>query len=156
MLRRLGASPTCPSASGPSLGASLLLALAGCAEPPGERAAVEVVEPADGAVVSEPDVHVTLEARGIEIASASEQRAGTAHHHLFVDRDPTPLEDTIPSGVTGIIHLGRGQTEFTLRGLDPGEHRVIAVLADPWHVPVEGAAADTVRFTVGGDGAGAR
>jgi len=46
-----------------------------------------------------------------------------------VDHDLTPIDDTIPRGVTGILHLGRGQTEFVLDSLKPGPHRVIAMVA---------------------------
>jgi len=126
--------------------AAALLAMAACSRPapPGVR----VVELAEGAVLAGPSVRVVLEASGIEIAPAAEQRAGTAHHHLFLDTDLTAPGDTIPAGVTGIIHLGRGQLEFTFEGVAPGQHRVIAVLADAWHVPTRSAATDTVRFTV--------
>ena len=115
----------------------------------GQTGSVEIVQPADAALVTGPAVRVLLAARGVEIAPASDEREGTAHHHLFVDRDQTPLGDTIPSGVTGILHLGRGQTEFLLQGLSAGEHTVIAVLADRAHVPLDPPASDTVRFTVG-------
>lgn len=126
--------------------ASLVVALAACAD--AEPASVQIVEPADGAMLTDGNVRVVLEAGGVEIAPASDEREGTAHHHLFVNRDATPLLDTIPAGVLGILHLGRGQTEFVLEELEPGEHRVIALLADRSHVPLEPAAADTVRFAV--------
>ena len=114
-----------------------------------ERSArVDIVEPADGAVVDGPDVRIVLSAAGVEIAPASEERSGTAHHHLFIDRALTPAGDTIPSGLTGIRHLGRGQTEFVVQGLAPGTHTVIAVLADWAHLPLDPLATDTVRFTV--------
>ena len=114
----------------------------------GQTRSVEIVEPADAALVTGPEVRIVLAARGVEIAPASDEREGTAHHHLFVDRDVTPLGDTIPAGVTGILHLGRGQTEFLLQGLGAGEHTVIAVLADRAHVPLHPSVLDTVRFTV--------
>ncbi len=123
----------------------ILMALVACGSEP---ASVEIVEPADGAELSGPDVQIVLAARGVEIAPASEERDGTAHHHLFVDHDVTPLNDTIPAGMTGILHLGRGQTEFTLRDLTAGQHRVIAVLANWGHVPLDPPAMDTVEFTV--------
>ena len=124
----------------------IVVASASCreAEPP----RVEIVEPAEGAVLADANVRIVLRAGGVEIAPASDPREGTAHHHLFVDRDVTPLQDTIPAGVLGILHLGRGQTEFVLKELEPGEHRVIALLADHSHVPLDPPAADTVRFTV--------
>jgi uncharacterized protein DUF4399 len=124
-----------------------LLALGACGRAPAPM--VRITEPADGATVAGPRVRVLLEAAGVEIAPAAEQRQGTAHHHLFFDVDVTPLQDTIPAGVTGIIHLGRAQTEFTFDSVAPGAHRVIAVLADPWHVPIKPPAMDTVRITVG-------
>ena len=129
------------------LATCVLLAAAACTEAAGP-ARVDIVEPVYEAVVNGPDVRIVLSAAGVEIAPASEERSGTAHHHLFIDRSLTPPSDTIPAGVTGIIHLGRGQTEFVFQGLAPGTHSVIAVLADWGHVPLDPLATDTVRFTV--------
>lgn len=140
----MGVSPS--SLMPPFFTGLAVVALTACADV--EPASVQIVEPADGAVLTDGNVRVVLQARGVEIAPASDPREGTAHHHLFVDRDVTPLRDTIPAGVFGILHLGRGQTEFILEELEPGDHRVIALLADHSHVPLEPAAADTVRFTV--------
>lgn len=123
-----------------------LVALAACKGQPSTT--VRIAEPAHDVALTGPRVRVVLEATGIEIAPAAEERAGTAHHHLFLDRDLTPPGDTIPAGVTGIIHLGRAQTEFTFDSVTPGLHRVIALLADAWHVPLKPLAVDTVRFTV--------
>ena len=98
------------------------VALAALACTRAERPArVDIVEPVDGAVVS---------------------------GHLFIDRPLTRPGDTIPAGVTGIIHLGRGQMEFVLQGLAAGTHSVIAVLADWAHLPLDPLTTDTVRFTV--------
>ena len=127
--------------------AGVVLMLAACRGQP--AAAVRIVEPADGAALPGPSVRIVLETRGVPLAPAAEQRPGTAHHHLFLDTDLTPPGDTIPAGVTGIIHLGRAQTEFTFDSVAPGPHRVIAMLADAWHVPLKPLAVDTVRFTVG-------
>ena len=140
-MRRLVQSTSC-------LFLGLLLSALACGEV-GRTGSVEILEPADAALVTGPEVRVRLAAHGVEIAPASDEREGTAHHHLFIDRDLTPLGDTIPSGVTGILHLGRGQTEFLLQGLGAGEHTVIAVLANRAHVPLDPPARDTVRFTVG-------
>ena len=111
------------------------------------RAKVKITAPTNGATVTGP-VKVTLQATGVEIVPATDERPGTGHHHLFVDHDVTPVNDTIPKGVTGILHLGRGQTEFVLDSLRPGPHRVIAVVADWRHVPLKPLVADTVKFTV--------
>ena len=109
---------------------------------------VHVVEPKQGATVSGTSVHVVLEAQGIEIAPAAEHRAGTAHHHLFLDTDVTPSGAAIPMGVAGIVHLGKGQSDYTFENVAPGQHRLIALLADPNHIPLSPLVADTVRFTV--------
>ena len=113
----------------------------------GSSAKVKITTPAHGATVSGP-VKITLAATGVEIVPATDERPGTGHHHLFVDREVTPVDDTMPRGVTGIIHLGRGQTEFVLDSLKPGPHRVIAVVGDSKHRPLQPLVTDTVRFTV--------
>jgi uncharacterized protein DUF4399 len=109
---------------------------------------VRIVEPNQGGTVTGTTVHVKLEAQGVEIAPAAEHRAGTAHHHLFLDTDLTAADVVIPMGMAGIVHLGKGQTEYMFEGVTAGPHRLIAVLADPNHVPLKPLVVDTVRFTV--------
>lgn len=111
------------------------------------RPTVQITSPENGATVSNP-VKITLVAKGVRIAPASDEGAGSTHHHLFVDHELTWINDTIPSGSTGIIHLARGQTEFVLDSLKPGPHRVIALLSHWNHVPLNPLVADTVTFTV--------
>jgi hypothetical protein len=108
---------------------------------------VEITEPAEGATVTSP-VKVVLQTTGVEIVAATDERPGTGHHHLFVDQPVTAAGDTIPRGKTGIIHLGRGQTEFSLDSLKPGAHTVIDVVGDSKHIPLNPMVADTVHFTV--------
>ena len=108
---------------------------------------VKITSPQNGATVTNP-VKITLQATGVEIVPATVERPGTGHHHLFVDHDLTGVNDTIPKGTTGILHLGRGQTEFVLDSLKAGPHRLIAVVGDWRHVPLHPLVADTVTFTV--------
>jgi len=108
---------------------------------------VTIREPAHGETY-EGSVRIVLVTEGIEIAPVAEARPGTAHHHLFVDVDLTPLGDMIPAGDSSIIHLGGGQTEHVLEGLAAGSHRVIALLADPAHIPLDPPAGDTVEFVI--------
>ena len=129
-----------------TLGTAALLAACGRASPPPAR--VTIVTPAEGDTVRGSAVHVTLSASGVELAPAAEERAGTAHHHLFLDVETSPLDQKIPAGVTGIIHLGRAQTAFHWDSVAPGRHRIIAVLADWSHVPLVPPATDTVQFVV--------
>lgn len=124
----------------------LVLAVAVCARHPSAR--VRIVQPHQGDTLTTSDVRVVLETQGVEIIPAVEKRPGTGHHHLFLDTDLTPPDDTIPKGVTGIIHLGRGQTEFTFTDVPPGAHRVIAEVADGDHIPLKPLVVDTVRFVV--------
>ncbi len=145
------------SLSGGVLALSVLAACGGESEAGGEGGEeaevairVEIVEPAAGAMVAGPDVRVRLSVEGIEIAPIAEARPGTAHHHLFLDRDPTPWGEMIPLDVPRVVHMGDGRGEHTFTGLAPGPHRVIAVLADPAHFPLDPPVADTVSFTVGG------
>ncbi|HEU5261220.1 MAG TPA: DUF4399 domain-containing protein [Gemmatimonadales bacterium] len=106
-----------------------------------------ITSPINGATVSGP-VTVRLQATGVKIVPATIERRGTGHHHLFVDRDLNWISDTIPQGSPGIIHLSRGQVEFVMDSLTPGPHRIIAVVADWRHVPLNPLIADTVTFTV--------
>jgi hypothetical protein len=133
---------------GSALAVLTLLLVAACDRGPQEPARVSIEFPTEGAEVEGPDVMVRLGAANVRIVSADIHEAGTGHHHIFVNTDVTPLSDTIPAGVPGIIHMGQGQTEFLVTGLEPGEHRLIAVLADHAHVPLDPPAVDTVRFRV--------
>ena len=108
---------------------------------------VKITSPANGATVTSP-VKIELKATGVRITPITNHSRGTAHHHLFVDHDLTWLTDTIPQGSPGIVHLSGGQTEWVLDSLKPGKHRVIALLANWEHVPLNPLVADTVTFTV--------
>ncbi|HEX7122198.1 MAG TPA: DUF4399 domain-containing protein [Gemmatimonadaceae bacterium] len=110
--------------------------------------AVSITMPSTGDTISGTEVHVMLSATGIEIAPAAEMREGTAHHHLYLDTDLGAPDAVIPAGMENIIHLGQGQSDYHWTGLTAGEHRIIAVLADPMHVPIQPQVTDTVTFVV--------
>lgn len=112
-----------------------------------EGPAAIITAPANGDTVRGTAVTVQLGARGITIRPAGTNEANTGHHHLFIDRDPTPVGEAIPVE-PGIVHLGAAQTEYALEGLAPGEHRVIALIGDFAHVRIGTVATDTVHFTV--------
>ena len=132
---------------------AVVLVAFGCgAEPPdgeavAEAARVIVVEPEDGVVVAGPDVLVRLEAVNVAIVSAGIDQPSSGHHHLFVNRDPTPVGEPIPTE-EGIVHLGGAQTEHSFNDLADGSYRIIAVLGDHQHVRLGSIASDTVNFTV--------
>ena len=131
-----------------ALGLGAPVAAAQSKAAPAAAVQVRVVLPKENSTVAGPSVHVVLEAQGIEIAPAAAQRAGTAHHHLFLDTDVTASDAAIPMETAGIVHLGKGQSEYSFEGVKPGTHRLIAVLADPNHVPLKPLVADTVQFNV--------
>lgn len=140
-----------------SIALALGAALLGLAAPPGMAAQaskptaapkVTIVSPKDGAVLTGPSVHVVLAVEGVEIAPAAEHRPGTAHHHLFLDVKMSAADSAIPAGVAGIVHLGKGQTEYTFDAVAAGPHRLIALLGDPNHIPLKPLVADSVHFTV--------
>ena len=109
---------------------------------------VEILEPADGDTVG-PDVRIVLHTEGVVVEPAQGERVpGRGHHHIFVDAEVTPTSEPIPKQVEGIVHLGTGASQFTVRGRTPGEHRLIAVLAYGDHVPMERVATDTVTVWV--------
>ena len=127
----------------------VLSAAAACSKKPETSdVTVSITSPAEGDTVSGSAVHITLNATGIEIAPAADARPETAHHHLYLDVDFPQSEATIPMGVAGVVHLGQAQKEYHWEGVTPGAHRIIAVLADPGHIPVRPYVTDTVNFVV--------
>jgi hypothetical protein len=141
--------------------ALLLLLVAGCGEREGDTAAsAEAAEapdaetriwfdsPSDGDVIEGSDVLIVLGNAGVEVVPAGVPGQGKGHHHLFVNEDVTPAGEIIPANNPRIIHLGQGQGEYTLEGLEAGEYRLIAVLADGIHVPIDPPLVDTVHIRV--------
>lgn len=118
------------------------------AETPVSLARVRITSPGEGAAVAEPAVTVVLEVEGLAVVPAGVQQASSGHHHLLVDAPLPDLGQPIPSERGRYIHLGKGQSEYVLKGLEPGEHQVIALVGDHVHVPLSPPVADTVRFTV--------
>lgn len=110
-------------------------------------ASVTIVSPADGAELDAGPVLVVMEVENLEIVEAGVMDAGTGHHHLIVNGDvdwtlPIPNDEGVH------YHMGLAQTEFTLEGLAPGEHRIIAVVADGVHIPLDPPVADTITVVI--------
>ena len=111
-------------------------------------AEVAIVEPAQGAMVEGATVRVRLEASGVRIVQAGDTTSGTGHHHIFLDDDLSPAGQPVPSVPGRIIHMGDGSAEYVFEDVEAGEHRLIAVVADGVHVPLQPWVVDTVSFTV--------
>ena len=110
-------------------------------------AGVTILEPSEGDTTGT-DVVVRLAASGVTIEKASGTRGeGVAHHHLFVDTTAVPDGAFIPPTSTRTIHIGTGDSTFTLRGLAPGPHQLVAVLGWGNHAAMP-SRRDTVRFFV--------
>ena len=112
-----------------------------------DSASVQIVLPAEGQYEEGSSVMVTLGVSGLTIASAGTPDPGTGHHHLMIDRDLPVGGLPIPS-FPGQVHLGQGQLEYEIEGLDAGEHVVIAVVGDGTHIPLDPWVVDTVRFVI--------
>jgi hypothetical protein len=125
------------------------LALSAACERPSTDAepAVEILSPADGESPSLPVV-VRLAARGVEVIPATGQaEPGKGHHHLIIDEEAPPDDAALPSP-PGAIHLGNGASEYTIEGLTPGPHRIIAIFASGDHVPMRSVRRDTAFIVI--------
>ena len=127
----------------PSRLALLGLMLVACSD----SASVQIVLPAEGPFEEGSSVMVALEVSGLTIASAGTTDPGTGHHHLMIDRDLPVGGLPIPS-FPGQVHLGQGQLEYEIEGLDAGEHVVIAVVGAGTPIPRDPWVVDTVRFVI--------
>ena len=120
---------------------------AGVAEEAAMPSRVMIVQPADGAEVDAGPVVFVMETAGLDIVQAGNMDPGTGHHHLIVDGD-VDWALPIPNDPGVHYHMGLAQTEFTVEDLTPGEHRVIAVVADGVHIPLDPPVADTITIVV--------
>lgn len=101
-----------------------------------------IVEPADGASVSNP-VRVVFGLKGFGVAPAGVDRNDAGHHHLLVDAPlPANLGLPLPNDEQH-RHFGGGQTEAELT-LPPGRHTLQMVLGDHLHVPHDPPIASSV------------
>lgn len=98
-------------------------------------AQVYIVSPADGAQVASP-VRVVFGLKGMGVAPAGVEKAGTGHHHLLINH-PTPSGEDLEYGLPAedtLRHFGGGQTETEI-DLPPGTHTLQLMMGDFSHVP---------------------
>jgi hypothetical protein len=128
--------------------------VAACAPAPGGAAApvarrVEIVSPREGEVVDGPNVVVILAALNFEVVPAGNPAPNSGHHHVFLDRDLSPAGQPIPANEPGrLVHMGNGASQLVLENVPSGRHRLIAMVGDAGHVPLQPLLVDTVRFSV--------
>ena len=109
---------------------------------------VTILEPADGVTVDGPDLRVVLGIGGMEIRPAGDMTPNSGHHHLYLDHDLTDPTEPIPAIPGQVIHMGDGSSEYVFEGVEPGEHRIIAVVGNYIHLPLQPWVVDTVYVTV--------
>jgi hypothetical protein len=132
----------------PVLALCALLAACGGGEDGGPIGTVTITSPTEGSVVDGPAVTVQLSVSGFELRPAGDLTVGTGHHHLYLDTDVTDPREPVPTLPQSVIHMGDASSEYTFPNVAPGEHRLIAVVADGVHVPLQPWVVDTVHFTV--------
>ncbi|WP_267640262.1 DUF4399 domain-containing protein [Haloarchaeobius amylolyticus] len=108
-------------------------------------ASISIVEPADGATVTNPFV-VRWATEKVRLEPAGQVRQNAGHAHLLVDTDPLPVGRLIPAGPKH-LHYGGGEDEATL-DLSPGEHRLVCQVGNGTHLATP--LVDEVTITVAG------
>jgi len=108
---------------------------------------VTIVAPRQEEILEEADVVVWLEST-VPIVPAGDMTPGTGHHHLYLDADLGDMSAPIPTVPGSIVHMGNAAREYVFENVASGPHRIIAVVADGAHVPLQPLVADTVRFVV--------
>lgn len=115
-------------------------------EPSVAGAEVYIISPADGAVISGP-VTIRFGLKGMGVAPAGVEQAGTGHHHLIIDAGLPSFDEPIPAD-DHYRHFGGGQTEVIL-DLPVGEHNLQLILGDHAHIPHDPpVVSDKIVFTV--------
>jgi len=124
--------------------AVLMLLLAACGD---DKKGPSVDASAPAKVAAGQPVPVTIKVEGIKLVKADGDKSGrTGHLHLFIDRDPTPAGQPIPTGQADIIHSAA--TEVPVPNLAAGKHTIWVVAGDGTHTPLSPAAQDKVTVTV--------
>lgn len=86
----------------------------------------------NGETVSSPVV-IQFGLRGMGVAPAGIEKAGTGHHHLLVDVAELDVNAPIPTSDQH-RHFGLGQTEVSLE-MKPGQHTLQLLMGDQNHIP---------------------
>ncbi|MSR20347.1 MAG: DUF4399 domain-containing protein [Gemmatimonadetes bacterium] len=110
-------------------------------------ATVTIVSPIEGSFQEETNVVVVLRST-VLIVPAGDMTPGTGHHHLYLDADLGDPTVPVPADPGRIVHLGDGSNTYTFENVRSGGHRLIAIVADGAHIPLQPLVADTVEFVV--------
>lgn len=111
-------------------------AAAGSAAPP----PIELIEPADGAVVAGP-VEVVFRVPGGLTRLPGGWGTGDHHLHLLIGGI-----EVMPSG-SDLERTAAGEYRWRIGRLDPGQHEMLLLWSGPDHRQVRGTESDRVRVT---------
>lgn len=101
------------------------------ASPP--NAQVYFIWPADGAIIANGKFWVRMGLRNMGVAPKGTKAPNTGHHHILIDTDLPPMDETIPND-RNHLHFGAGETEARVE-LAPGKHTLQLLLGDQEHIP---------------------
>ena len=107
---------------------------------------------ADGAGVTSP-AEICLDVTGVMIEPSGEVKPASGHHHLIIDPTADEVAAYTTAGTTTPIvkddthlHLGDGSTCKDV-ALTPGDHELMAVVADGAHIPLNPPVVAIVKVT---------
>jgi hypothetical protein len=73
---------------------------------------------------------------------------GSGHHHLLIDAEDSLAAGTVVPKDSTHIHFGKGQTEYELKSLSPGKHKLTLQMADAIHRSYGGKLSATISVNV--------
>jgi len=130
------------------LATALLLALAAGEGLAQEEPSIVITAPAEGEVLSGPDITVNVAISGFTINLPLEPAREPNKGHIVYFLDVEPFFDLpIPLGDDNIIHSGRFSETFV--GVADGEHTVYVCLVYDDNTCIDPALTDSVRVSVG-------
>ena len=103
------------------------------AEPSPEGAKVYIVWPSNGTVIKGGKFWLRMGLKGMGVAPAGVEFAGTGHHHVIIDSELPTMDEAIPNDANH-LHFGKGQSEARIE-LPKGKHTIQLLFADSGHVP---------------------
>jgi hypothetical protein len=108
---------------------------------------VVILEPKDGAVVSNP-VKVKMGLHHLKLCEAGKETKDKkcGHHHLIVDGAAIPAGQVVPKDDTH-LHYGKMQKEAELT-LTPGKHTITLQFADSAHLSFGEKMSQTITVEV--------
>lgn len=100
----------------------------------------------DSQEISQPFI-VEFGVEGMQVEPAGEKKQGFGHHHLIIDGTFVPQGTVVPMSDVS-RHYGKGQTQDTLKTLNPGFHTLTLQFADGFHMSYGEKLSKTIHVKV--------